>query len=286
MTERRDDLVERYADAATHDASRPSAHVRDAVHNHARMLAESRRTGAATATVVKPGHRPANQSKWTLSLIASVVMLGFTGLLVIQIDRGVPADHEVALGYPPQNNSVPAAVTAPAPAVSTLAKQTVVIAVAPNRTDTDTHMPSPQSLPARETTAARREVHQDAAGQVAGPVVNPQRPAPMAAPNERSRAPGARQPVTAFTVFFEAARIGEVATIDTWLNKGVPVNTRDGSGDTALMIAVANQQVAVVKKLLARGADPTLVNRNGKTALELARGLQRSDLVEMLHPTE
>lgn len=317
MSEPRDELMERYADAVAHDASRPSARVRDAVLSHARLLAESRCADAAAATVVKPGTNAANQSKWTMSLVASVVLVGFTGLMVVQIDRGTPADREVALGNPRQSASIP--VVATAPVVSTAPEQNVVIAVAPKRTLTPA--PAPRPLPAGEATTARQEVHQDATGQVASSIENSERrvpmapqamadsmasvaaqkalappafetdapPAPPAQPAPlvaaaRSRELGTNKAVARPTAFFEAARTGQVATIDTWLKNGVPVNTRDNNGDTALMIAVAHQQVAVVKKLLAMGADPSLINRHGQTAMELARGLQRPDLVEMLHP--
>ena len=306
MTEPRDELLQRYADAATHDTSRPSARVRDAVYSHARMLAESRAAEPAAATVVKPGTHAANQSKWTLSLVASVVLLGFTGLLVVQIDRGAPVDREVALGSPQQSDSAPRPVAAPA--VSPAPVPPVVIAVAPSPTVS----PSPRPLQSREATAPPREARQDLAVQAAGPVVSADRPVPAAppvladrmasavaqkahaphatesdatpAPAARNRALGTSQAVASTAAFFEAARTGQVATIDAWLSNGLPVNTRDDSDDTALMIAVAHQQPAVVKKLLAQGADPALINRKGQTALDLARGLQRSDLVDMLHP--
>jgi len=47
--------------------------------------------------------------------------------------------------------------------------------------------------------------------------------------------------------------------------------TMAGSGDTALMLAVANDHVETVRLLLERGADVHVRNAQGRTALDLAR---------------
>ena len=97
MTPTRDELLERYADAAAQDPRRPSDRVRNAARAHAQML----RDQAATAyrlESAKPAKPSANQPQWTLSLGASLAVVGLAGLLYVQIDRGTPEVREAALG--------------------------------------------------------------------------------------------------------------------------------------------------------------------------------------------
>jgi ankyrin repeat protein len=62
------------------------------------------------------------------------------------------------------------------------------------------------------------------------------------------------------------------------LDHGADVNMRSGDDRTALMHAAAHGWIASVRLLLSRGADPTLTDRSGRTALDLAReGLALSD---------
>ena len=54
---------------------------------------------------------------------------------------------------------------------------------------------------------------------------------------------------------------------------GAPVDTRCCTGDTPLHLAARGRKpghAECMRKLLARGADPTATNRNGKAAIDLA----------------
>ncbi|RZJ26098.1 MAG: hypothetical protein EOO54_04040, partial [Haliea sp.] len=97
-----DALIQRYREASAQDTRRPSAHVRDAVRAHAAMLQSSGVHNPA------PTDAPAaNQSRWKLSLLASVALAALTGLLVLQFDRGTPDEQETALGRPAPSPATP-----------------------------------------------------------------------------------------------------------------------------------------------------------------------------------
>jgi Ankyrin repeats (3 copies) len=93
-------IYQRYRQANAQDTRRPAERVRAAVLAHAQMqLAQGDRSGAekhvATPTTQTPA---ANQSRWKISLLASIALAGLTGLLVLQFERGTPDEKEVAMG--------------------------------------------------------------------------------------------------------------------------------------------------------------------------------------------
>ena len=71
---------------------------------------------------------------------------------------------------------------------------------------------------------------------------------------------------------FRAARMGRATDIDDMVReKEIGVDTRDPeSGATLLMTAAAHGGKSLCKKLLHLGADPKLVDKQGRTALDLA----------------
>ena len=130
MTEPRDELLERYADAVAQDPRRPSDRVRHAARAHAQMLRDQ-----ATAVQRVEGNAPnkpaANQSQWTVSLVASLAVVGLAGLIFVQIDRGTPDVREAGLGTVTRNEA-PTRTTQPV-APSPVATPPVAIAVAPTK---------------------------------------------------------------------------------------------------------------------------------------------------------
>lgn len=97
MTKPRDELLERYAEAVAQDPRRPSDRVRNAARAHAQML-HDQAAAVQRAERGAPTKLAANQPQWTISLVASLAVVGLAGLLYVQIDRGVPEDREAALG--------------------------------------------------------------------------------------------------------------------------------------------------------------------------------------------
>jgi len=107
-----DELIARYHEASARDTRRPADPVREAVLAHARMVNASSHPQAAGPDAGKAA--PANQSRWKLSLLASVALAALSGLLVLQFDRGTPEEQDA--GYGQRSPSVSAAPPLPAAA--------------------------------------------------------------------------------------------------------------------------------------------------------------------------
>ena len=60
------------------------------------------------------------------------------------------------------------------------------------------------------------------------------------------------------------------------------MNIQNRKGETALMIAVSNQYINIVIYLIEKGADVTIRNNNGKTALDIAREKNFDKIVSLL----
>ena len=68
-----------------------------------------------------------------------------------------------------------------------------------------------------------------------------------------------------------AAKRGSVDTLKVHLLKGDDLNTRDGMGNTPLIVAAANNHAAACRLLLEHGVDPDIENDGGYSALDVAR---------------
>ena len=69
---------------------------------------------------------------------------------------------------------------------------------------------------------------------------------------------------------FDLARRGLTGPLGEMIDAGVPVDTRNGRGDTLLIVAAYQQQRETVVELLRRGADTSVVNGMGQTAIACA----------------
>ena len=82
------------------------------------------------------------------------------------------------------------------------------------------------------------------------------------------------------TAIILAAREGSAKVFDILLqNKDVKLDARSRNGDTALMLAAYKGNLAAVRALLDRGAEP---NQTGWTALHYAATVGNNDIVQLL----
>ena len=67
--------------------------------------------------------------------------------------------------------------------------------------------------------------------------------------------------------YFDAARRGDVAMIDTFIESGYTLDIQDSKGYTALILAAYNGQPEAVEHLLKAGANACVQDKRGNTAL-------------------
>ncbi|WCO67409.1 ankyrin repeat domain-containing protein [Iamia majanohamensis] len=81
---------------------------------------------------------------------------------------------------------------------------------------------------------------------------------------------------------FDMARRGDTATLDAYVEAGVPADLANDSGDTLVMLAAYHGHAATVRALLARGAQPDRANDKGQTPLAGAVFKGEADVVAAL----
>jgi hypothetical protein len=80
----------------------------------------------------------------------------------------------------------------------------------------------------------------------------------------------------------DLARSGRADELAAVLERGVPVNLTNGSGDTLLILAAYHDHPTTVRMLLQRDADPDRVNDRGQTALAAAVFRRSAESVTLL----
>ena len=143
-----DELVRRYRQASAGQTPRPSPNVKDAVRSHA--LAVIAAQTAPPSAVAAPA---ANTSRWKLSLLASLAVAAFAGLIVLQLDRGAADEKDLALGQPQRRNEP--ALPAPRDAVSDQASPPSVDNAGPSTAIKPPATPARSSSPAAQKSVAR-----------------------------------------------------------------------------------------------------------------------------------
>ncbi len=373
MNAQDDELVKRYREASLQDDARPGLHVRGAVRAHAQMMAAATLSAASSAAEAVPvaGRVAANASRWKISALASVALLGLTGLLMLQFERGTSDEKELAYGNPRNeavadavaaNTQLDAVAAAPTPASAPISASPSTSKPTSASPDVGTHAareaakvgtsdperraanpeppaakPLSKAAPSAQHAEKAAPFHRDDApssfpGSLpnsAGPSSSPrlespdaplaqmrERRAVLSEPAEgvvapapassltqpsaaaaRSMAPMQAAPATgslqskstandsqsepsavnrdrkAFleNSLREAASAGRTLEVENLVKQGVSVNASSSAGSTALMLAARNGQSRTVQKLLAMGANPALVDREGLTAAQQAR---------------
>ena len=293
MTEPRqtDELTQRYLEASAQDARRPASRVREAVRAHA---------GNVIASTLDDAARPldtrtpaANQSRWKISLLASIALAGITGLLVLQFDRGAPAEKELVFGRPDASPAAPLPESPPVKSdTGEKARSRAAPAKAPPKpTASIQATPAAPALPAptqaQESTNRADTAPAAEAGGSNAAVTTARTPAAQPGQGKLAlRMPQARAKALAShdseEAVREAARSGNTTELERLIAQGAPVNAPDEAGRTALMLAVMNKHAATVQRLLALGASAAVKDREGLTALQHARRLGLDGIAALL----
>ena len=285
MTKPRDELLERYADAVAQDPRRPSDRVRNAVRAHAQMLRDQAAAVQRVEAAASTPRPAANLPQWTLSMVASLVVIGLAGLLYVQVDRGAHEDREMALGVPAPATAGPARIQEPAAAQTAKPRPTAPSNAADNAALKATQ-PGKRAQPPNESA----EAVADATSTKSGPDFAVPAPAPAAKamtppPLSAMRSAGRLTNTTAANqAFLAAVQTGQTDTVQQLLAQGMPVNARFDNGNTALMLAVIHRQEELVKLLLSQGADTSLVNQQGMTAVQIANQMGFADIAKRIRP--
>ena len=79
-----------------------------------------------------------------------------------------------------------------------------------------------------------------------------------------------------------AARDGNLAQVNQYLNNGANINFQDHNGNTALCLAVENNHFDIIEFLLERGASMTIQNQAGNTALDIAIQQGNNEIINYL----
>ena len=82
--------------------------------------------------------------------------------------------------------------------------------------------------------------------------------------------------------FLQAAQAGDVSTVRMLIKQGIRVNTKEGIGGTALIVASEKGHMEVVKTLLEKGVNVNAKRNDGGTALILASQAGHADVVKAL----
>ncbi|MBK7546371.1 MAG: ankyrin repeat domain-containing protein [Rhodoferax sp.] len=289
-----DELTLRYREACEQDDRRPSDSVREAVHAHARMMIAARLPDGGQAEEQAEARPAANQSRWKMSLLASVALAGLTSLLVLQFDRGTQEEKELGLGHapgqvlppvsPPMSNlPLPTLKTAPAQDVATATavlppitattqpKAPKVASVAPAPvTAATTAAAAPQTTEAtppptlaEAPPAARAQESADAQTSENTPAPSAQGMAPntVQAPAQAPAAAPAPAPAAKQELARSAAGQAQRARLNADLAPPAPASLHD---------MARMGQLAGLDRLLAEGAAVNAPDATGKTPLMLA----------------
>jgi Meckel syndrome type 1 protein len=286
MSQPCDELLERYAEAVAQDPRRPSDRVRNAARAHAQMLRDQ---AAVTqrAQSVAPPKPAANQPQWTISLVASLAVVGLVGLLYVQIDRGTPKDRDAALG-----TSVRTEAPATSSAASPAPPESPTPAMEAHQRSTDKPMagippvanpPATAAPPSKPMAIARKEM---LPGPAAAPVQDAAQTMAHATPEQNYSAPlaesdtapklvgkvanqlagaGAMRDAKSATQAESAARMAPAAAM-------APAARTVGASPAAalFMEAVRTGHIDAMQKLLAQGVAVNTRDDYGNTALMLA----------------
>jgi uncharacterized protein len=99
---------------------------------------------------------------------------------------------------------------------------------------------------------------------------------------ETLSAEGNAELIKATQRFFEASKTGDLATLEQFLDQGVPVDAKNQEGQTALMNSAHKGFSPIAELLIRRNADMNLKNNYGMTALMIASMNGQTEIAKLL----
>ena len=165
MSAQDDELIRRYREASAQDASRPGPQVRAAVRAHAQMLVAAKAAAGdkpVAGAVPASSRTAANASRWKISALGSVALLGLSAMLLLQFERGTPEEKEVAYG-PPGAEVSGAAERSEKPSAASVAPPSAANRATPGgaailKEEAADRMEAPQSTPVPNRAKAMAKV--------------------------------------------------------------------------------------------------------------------------------
>ena len=82
--------------------------------------------------------------------------------------------------------------------------------------------------------------------------------------------------------FIAAAVSNNIPELQSQINTGIDIDTKNSNGQTALMLAAYKGNIAVVEFLLDNNADPNIKDKDNWTALRYAEEFGKTDVIELL----
>lgn len=254
----------------------------------ARILAQARR-GQIRASDVRPHDRdrarPANDFRWRITAIASVMTLSLAGWLAWQLRHGTPEEparfETAAAPTAPPTDGERDATRADAreeararAGVRSRAEEHVAAARAPADA-AGVEQPAPAAVHEHRESERRAPASKAAATPSAQAAAAPPTQAAARSPAQPAATPLART-LTA------AAAGGDLDTLRRALADGAGIDAADANGHTPLVAAVRARQIAAVRLLLEAGADPNHVDHDEMTPLQHARSGGDSAIADLL----
>jgi len=202
----------------------------------------------------------------TCGRLGALAAAVFAGLLVVPLLRA-PSVREHSQVEPPPN---PVASAVPAPAAAQLGEGEHQKATG-----------SAGSAPRKAAPPASIASDYASTAKTAVPAASDAAAAPPASPN-RSSGRVATPSGDRGALLRGAAVSGDLAAVQALLRFAPEADARDGSGRTALMLAILNGHADVVEALLAHGADVNAADAAGVRALQMARAEGNESIVDSL----
>jgi hypothetical protein len=295
-----DDIDSFYRHASALDPSRPSERTRQAVLAHARNVAASKTRITTRLRRRERWWRPAVFGTLAAAALAGLLVLPqiLTPRVVPRTTRATAQLSESAANAPASPASTPqvARPLAPPPPPEAAAPTLAAPNGAPMAAPSPPAAPAPSTASIAKRAAARDQTSPSEVESitVTGQRVAPrdlQSSSPVTAISSLESAPatntvGANEALKAQVGSPQGLRLaaesGDLKRLQRFVDQLTDINSRDGAGRTALLLATLHGQTQAVEFLLAHGANPNTADAEGVTPLSAAMAGNHSAIIRML----